>query len=347
MLSRSGVHRSCGAPRRLFGGGEAARILAARTTPLRGRCPVPTLPTVHRTLLVLLLPLLAALSSCATPNARGGRLQEVCEAVAEGFDGDVGIYVRHLGSGESAAVRADELFPTASLIKVPILCATFDALEQGKLGYHDKLVYTKDRLYPGEDLLGSFREGEPIDVAKLCLLMITTSDNTASLWLQEACGTGTAINAWLDTNGFRRTRVNSRTPGRELDRERYGWGETSPREMAELLTRIRERRAVSPEADDEMHRLLTRTFWDGEALAGIPPEVQTMSKQGAVNASRSEVCLVHAKSGDYVFAVLTKNQADQSWEFDNAGFALIRRLSQALYEYFEGVAVVPPSSRYW
>ena len=48
-----------------------------------------------------------------------------------------------------------------------------------------------------------------------------------------------------------------------------------------------------------------------------------------------------------MFAVLTKNQADQSWEFDNAGFALIRRLSQALYEYFEGVAVVPPSSRYW
>jgi beta-lactamase class A len=302
---------------------------------------------VHRAFPIVLLALLASASSCATPNARRGLLQELCESIAEGFDGDVGIYVRHLETGETAAVRADELFPTASLIKVPILCATFDALERGELEYHAKLHYSKDRLYPGEDLLGSFKDGEPIDVAKLCLLMITTSDNTASLWLQEACGTGTTINRWLEAHGFHRTRVNSRTPGREVDRERFGWGETSPRDMAELMAAIRARRAVSPEADDEMHRILTRTFWDGEALAGIPPEVQTMSKQGAVNASRSEVCLVHAPSGDYVFSIITKNQGDSSWEFDNAGFALIRRLSRALYEHFEGETVTPPSARYW
>jgi beta-lactamase class A len=309
--------------------------------------PGDDLGRVHRALLALLLPLLACTGGCATPNARRGALQELCEGVIQGFDGEVGLYVRHLGTGETAAVRADELFPTASLIKVPILCATFDALERGALTYHGKLSYSKDRLYPGEDLLGSFRDGEPIDVAKLCLLMITTSDNTASLWLQEACGTGTTINAWLDAHGFRRTRVNSRTPGREVDRERFGWGETTPREIAELVALIRQRRAVSPEADDEMHRILTRTFWDGEALAGIPPEVQTMSKQGAVNASRSEVCLVHAPSGDYVFSILTKEQKDTSWEFDNAGFALIRALSQALYQHFEGTAVAMPSRSYW
>lgn len=304
-------------------------------------------PRASSVVLVPILALLAFTGCLASPNARRGALQELCESIVRDFDGDVGVYVRHLGTGETAAIRADELFPTASLIKVPILCATFDALERGDLTYHGKLTYSKDRLYPGEDLLGSFRDGEPIDVAKLCLLMITTSDNTASLWLQEACGTGTAINAWLDAHGFHRTRVNSRTPGREVDRERFGWGETTPRDMAELMTRIRERRAVSPEADDEMHRLLTRTFWDGEALAGIPPEVQTMSKQGAVNASRSEVCLVHAPSGDYVFSIITKNQKDTTWEFDNAGFALIRQLSRALYEHFEGQAVTLPSSRYW
>ena len=62
--------------------------------------------------------------------------------------------------------------------------------------------------------------------------MITMSYNTASLWCQHLAGTGTAINQWLEKHGFIHTRVNSRTPGREFARSRYGWGQTSPREMA-------------------------------------------------------------------------------------------------------------------
>jgi beta-lactamase class A len=49
-------------------------------------------------------------------------------------------------------------------------------------------------------------------------------------------------------------------------------------------------------------------------LSQIPPTVQVASKQGAVNQSRSEVVLVNAPSGDYVFCVITKNQQDESWE---------------------------------
>ena len=144
------------------------------------------------------------------------------------------------------------------------------------------------------DRLGSFADGEPITLDKLAFLMITTSDNTASLWCQELAGTGATINAWLQGQGFEQTRVNSRTPGREDARARYGWGQTTPREMAELLVHIRDRALVSPAASEEMARALGRIYWDGEALASVPPTVATMSKQGAVNASRSEVVLVHA-----------------------------------------------------
>jgi hypothetical protein len=143
---------------------------------------------------------------------------------------------------------------------------------------------------------------------KLTLLMITISDNTASLWLQALAGTGTVINQWLADYGFDSTRVNSRTPGREDNRERYGWGQTTPREMAELLAMIRQGWAVSPAASEEMYRHLTRSYYTAEALSVLPPWVQVASKVGAVNQSRSEVVLVNAPSGDYVFCVITKNQ---------------------------------------
>lgn len=260
------------------------------------------------------------------------RLQELVAP----FRGTVGIYVRHLQSGRFAAIRADEVFPTASMIKVPIMLTLFQQIEDGRLRWLDTLTYRDSLLYPGEDdLLGKLRDSTPIPLAQVAMLSITTSDNTASLWLQKLVGTGTVINAWLAAHGFDSTRVNSRTPGREEARTRYGWGQTTPREMAELLVMIREQRAVSPAADQEMYRMLTRIYWNGEALSQVPPWTQAASKQGAVDHSRSEVVLVNAPSGDYVFSVLTKGQVDSSYVKGNEGYILLRRVSALLWTTFE------------
>ena len=165
--------------------------------------------------------------------------------------------------------------------------------------------------------------------------MITTSDNTASLWCQSLAGTGTAINEWLDKNGFSITRVNSRTPGREANRTKYGWGQTSPREMAELLVKIREGKVISERASERIYRNLIRIYFDSQALSQIPPYIQAASKQGSVDQSKSEVVLVNAPHGDYVFCVITKNQKDDRWESDNEGYVLIRNISRLLWEEFE------------
>jgi beta-lactamase class A len=113
--------------------------------------------------------------------------------------------------------------------------------------------------------------------------------------------------------------------------------------MAELLVTIREGRAVSRAASEAMYRFLTRIYWNGEALSRIPPWVQAASKQGAVNRSRSEVVLVNAPSGDYVFCVITKDQQDESWGYDNEGYVLLREVSALLWHYFEpGSTWTPP-----
>lgn len=266
------------------------------------------------------------------------QLQEQLQAKAARFHGDVGIYVRHLQTNRMAAVRPDSLFPTASMIKVPIMLKIFDRIERGELSPDSSLIFRRDSInypYQGGDAVARFAEGEDITVSQLIAHMLTFSDNYASLWLQKLAGGGAAINAWLAEQGFTTTRVNSRTPGREPDWERYGWGQTSPREMTELLIMIREARAVSPRASEDMYRFLTRSYWDGAALSQIPPTVQAASKQGAVNASRSEVVLVNAPHGDYAFCVITSHQTDTSWSVGNEGFVLLREISRLLWEHFE------------
>ncbi len=261
-------------------------------------------------------------------------LQARLERLVQGFRGDVGVYVWHLRTGRSAAIRADELFPTASMIKVPILIGTFEAVSRGSLRFDQMLTYRDSLRYQYDEVRASPRDSAPIALAKVAMQMITLSDNTASLWLQGLVG-GDTINQWLHANGFDSTRVNSRVAGRETARTQYGWGQTTPREMAQLLVRIREGRAVSRGASEEMYRHLTRIYWTGEALSALPPWVQAASKQGTVDKSRSEVVLVNAPSGDYVFSVISRNQQDVSYQENNEGYVLIRAVSALLWKTFE------------
>ena len=150
-------------------------------------------------------------------------------------------------------------------------------------------------------------------------------------------GGGPAINKWLEENGYKDTRVNSRTPGREANRSKFGWGQTTPKEMAELLVKIREGKVISPRASERIYRNLIRIYWDSQALSQIPPFVQVASKSGAVDQSRSEVVLVNAPHGDYVFCVITKNQKDESWNSTNEGFTIVRKVSEILWNYFEQI----------
>jgi beta-lactamase class A len=286
-------------------------------------------------LLVLALPLRA--QTPAPAERTDAALAATLDSLARGFHGEVGIYVRHLATGAAAAIRADTVFPTASMIKVPILLTLYDQVEQGRLNLDARLPYPDTlhyRYVESTDVVGYMTAGDTLPLRELAFLMLTVSDNVAALWIQATVGGGAAVNEWLAAHGFRDTRVNSRTPGREAPRSVYGWGQTTPREIAEALVMILRGRAVSPRASEAMYRMLSRSYWMDEALSQIPPRVQVASKQGFVDQSRSEVLLVNAPSGDYVLAIITKNQADTSYEPGNEGARLIRAVSRAVYQHF-------------
>jgi beta-lactamase class A len=257
------------------------------------------------------------------------------EAIA-GFNGDIGIYVKNLHTGKTVAINADTVFPTASIVKVPILVGVMDKLNKKELDYDQELLYRDSLAYSDYDVVASFKDTVKIALKKVIMLMLTTSDNTASLWLQSLAGTGTRINTILDSLGFKSTRVNSRTPGRENDRNVYGWGQTSPAEMGRIFEMIYHNEIISPLICERMMRCLGRNYWDeNEAISEIPPHIEVFSKNGCVNAVRSEVLLVNAPHNPYIFCIFTKNNKDISWAHTNEAWTLARKISSLLWHYFE------------
>lgn len=294
----------------------------------------PDFKTMRNLYCIILLSFISFFSFAQTEKT-DTKLQKMITELTKGFNGDVGIYVKSLKTGKVASLNADSIFPTASMVKIPITIGMFNKIDQGELDYNASLTYKDSLLYAGEDILGSFKNGEKIWLPKVLMLMITTSDNTASLWCQSMAGGGETINGLLEKYGFTNTRVNSRTAGRRANQQKYGWGQTSPREMATLLTMIRQGKIISEAASERIYRNLIRIYFDHEALSEIPPYVQAASKSGAVDAARSEVVMVNAPHGDYVFCIATKNLKDTSWKHDNEATTLIRNLSKMLWNYFE------------
>lgn len=289
---------------------------------------------------------IASLTGCASSAASTARrpaperedreLRAQIESLARGFQGDVGIYVRNLRTGESVAIAADDTFPTASMVKVPLLITLFDQAAQKRFDLDSLYTFSDSTVIQGDgdDLMAMVKLGSRVTLRKMAYLMTGFSDNTASVWIQSLIGGSQVANAWLESHGYKITRDNSKLAERRPIWRIWGWGMTSPREMASLLMSIRNGEAVSRAASEEMYNLLTHNYWKDDALASIPPWVQAADKSGSVDASRSEAILVNARTGDYVVVVATKNIKDRSYATTNEAATLIRKISWAVYHHY-------------
>ena len=270
-------------------------------------------------------------------------LQNEITNLLQGFNGDVGVYVYDMQKNKIAAVNADTVFPTASMVKVPIFIGLMHKIHNGELTYHQDMLFTDSVRYSeGEEILASFKDSSKIPLNVLVMLMMSMSDNGASLWLQGLAGGGAQINKYMDSLGMKYTRVNSRTPGRKENYNQYGWGQTTPREMATLMKLIVENKIIDKQISDRMLRMMSRQFWDEDAISQIPPDVFVADKSGAVDQTRDEVLYVNGPH-PYLFCICTKNNKDTSWEHDNEAWMLTRKLSALLWKYFNPNSKWQPS----
>src|ERR1700760_400465 len=137
------------------------------------------------------------------------RLEAELRALTDSFPGVAGVYVRNLKSNKEASINADTIFPTASIIKVPILVGIFDKIGQGVFKYNEPLIYRDSLAKKGSGLMQFFKDSTKTDLRTAITLMITHSDNSAAVWCEKLAGGGLAINAWLEGHGFNDTRLNN------------------------------------------------------------------------------------------------------------------------------------------
>ena len=162
-----------------------------------------------RTLVAALLVALAVGSWDLGIRGAETGLQRLLEAELARFPAKAGIYVKHLTTGETASVRGDETFNSASVIKIPIMVLAYQLAEQGKLKLDARVEVRKTDLRGGSGVLRYHDVGLQPTVRDLITQMIITSDNTATDMMITQVGGVAPVNAWLKANGYPGERLNT------------------------------------------------------------------------------------------------------------------------------------------
>ena len=135
-------------------------------------------------------------------------------ALAAQFPGTLGVAIRYLPDGPEVTFNADGLFPTASVIKVPILVEVFAQAAAGILDLHGRIPLGDRDKIEGSGVLQYLQPGLMPTVRDLAELMIIVSDNTATGMLIDAVGVD-AVNGRMRGLGFTQTtlgRTDAATP---------------------------------------------------------------------------------------------------------------------------------------
>jgi beta-lactamase class A len=141
-----------------------------------------------------------AFAQQATPSTSG--LQRLLEAELARFPGKAGVWVKHLTTGEEAAVRADEGFNSASVIKLAVLVLAFRMADEGKLSLTQRVTINAEDIRGGTGIFRYHDPGLQPTMRDVLLQMIITSDNTATDIAIGKVGGVDRVNAWLREAGY-------------------------------------------------------------------------------------------------------------------------------------------------
>lgn len=228
--------------------------------------------------------------------------------MAERYPANVGIYLKDLTQGKEWTYRPDRLFPSASLIKVPIMAATLLKCERSKIDLNTELTLTAKERRAGSGSLKWAREGTRLSILEVIYKMITESDNTAAQMLLDYFGIYYFQEAFKEL-GLAYTNITqegmSLTSGR-VAKENY----TTPREMAYLLEKIYRGELVSKQSSELMLDILKRTKSRSRLKKGIPIGWEIGHKTGLLRKSCHDAGIVFSPRGDYIIVVMTSKVPD-------------------------------------
>ena len=194
------------------------------------------------------------------------------ETICAQFDGSYGLYASVPETGETFSIHGDQMFYSASTIKVPILGLLLRDGESGKINLDEKRVIAAENRVGGSGILQSLSPDLELSLRDIAELMIVLSDNTATNEIIDAVGGTGRINAFCQEQGLWQTRIYNKMMRKrsteDSQRDVTTSNHTSARDLGYIMERIMDGSFVSPQVSRDMYRIMA-----GQRLGKFSPSL--------------------------------------------------------------------------
>ena len=203
-----------------------------------------------------------------------------------------GVLVRAT-DGETFLERdADVAFPSASVIKVPLLMTLYADAAEGRIDL-ERQVAVGERV-DGSGVLRDLRDVTTLSLRDLAALTIGLSDNTATNRLIEVVGTervATRLTEWgSQGTALRRRMYDFEAAKRGLENV------ATARDLVVLLERLVAGTCVDRATSDACLAVMERCQDDTKLRRFLAPDAKVPSKSGTLDHSRNDVAVFRGPS---------------------------------------------------
>lgn len=256
-------------------------------------------------------------------------------------EGDFAVAFKHLKSGDTLYINANQSFHAASTMKTPVMIELYKQAQSGKISLDDSLIvkdeftsivdgspFTMSMGDDSEDGLYALM-GRKVSIRELMYQMITKSSNLATNMLIELVGAGNVMHT-LKEMGANDIQV---LRGVE-DIKAFDQGmnnTTTAFDLMLIFEALGQGTVVSKEASEEMVEILLNQQFNEIIPANLPDEVKVAHKTGSITGVQHDSGLIITPDGDkYVLVLLSKNLEDTQ-----EGIDLMAQVSREVYHYVE------------
>ena len=236
-----------------------------------------------------------------------------------------GVFLIDTDNGAYVDINGGTVVAAASTIKLPILVAFFQAVDQGRIKLNDMLTMEESHVAEGSGDMQFRKPGSKYTALQTVRKMIVISDNTATNMLIEALGGADVLNQLFQSWGLKNTFINSPLP------DLSGTNTTTPKDLINLISQVNQGGLVSLKSRDRLFRIMERTQNDSLLPRGVGRGSVIAHKTGNLKSVLADAGMIDLVNGKrYLLAVLVKRQDD-----DQDAVDLIRGVSKETYQYLK------------
>ncbi|MDN5317916.1 MAG: beta-lactamase class [Thermoanaerobacterium sp.] len=242
-------------------------------------------------------------------------------------DGNIGVSIKNLKTGERIDVNEEMMFPSASTIKILIMAQIYKMAKEGYIRLTDNIVLSDFMKTAGSGILYQLNSKHKFTIEELITLMIIISDNTAANVLIDIADMKN-INRMAEDLGMLHTKIQRKM----MDFEAAKSGKdnyTCPKDMTHLLELIHDGKVVDEEYSNMMLDILKKQQDLGRLDLYLPDDVLIAHKPGELKLLEHDVGIVFLENCQYIISVMTNNL---STNLD--GRKAIGKISKMVYDEY-------------